>query len=149
MLLHRQKSLYRMDAEEKENLKDMVLVAINELTKFEPGITDEDRDEFGVEFSNIAPFNPVMIKNVLIELGYEAGYLDENGWDSNYWCPFIHPDKKQFPPVRLTGTTWIHKCQLHGMYDDYESYPHLEDNPEYTRRIKRGKELLAKAMDRK
>lgn len=149
MLLHRQKSLYRMDAEEKENLKDMVLVAINEITKFDPDKTDKDREDFGVEFSNIAPFNPVMIKNVLIELGYEAGYLDENGWDSNYWCPFIHPDKKHFPPVELVGTAWIHECKLHGRYDDYESYPHLEDNPEYTDRINHGRELLSKAMDRK
>ena len=122
---------------EKENLKDMVLVAINEITKFDPDKTDKDKEDFGVEFSNIAPFNPVMIKNVLIELGYEAGYLDENGWDGNYWCPFIHPDKKHFPPVRLTGTTWIHKCQLHGMYDDCEVYPHLEDNLERNTAIKR------------
>lgn len=62
MLLHEQKSLYRMDAEEKENLKDMVLVAINEITKFDPDKTDKDKEDFGVEFSNIAPFNPVMIK---------------------------------------------------------------------------------------
>lgn len=79
MLLHRQKSLYRMDTEEKENLKAMVLVAINELTKFEPGITDEDREDFGVEFSNIAPFNPGMIEDILIELGYKEGELDATG----------------------------------------------------------------------
>ena len=149
MLLHEQKSLYRMDAEEKENLKDMVLVAINELTKFEPGITDEDREEFGVEFSNIPPFNPGMIEDVLLELGYKEGELDINGCEYDYWYPFTHPDKKHFPPVELVGTAWIHECKLNGMYDDHESYPHLEDNPEYTRRIKRGKELLAKAMDRK
>lgn len=149
MLLHRQKSLYRMDTEEKENLKDMVLVAINELTKFEPGITDEDREEFGVEFSNIAPFNPGMIEDVLIELGYEEGELDATGWEHDYQYPFTHPDKKHFPPVKLVGTAWIHECKLHGRYDDYESYPHLEDNPEYTDRINHGRELLSKAMDRK
>lgn len=149
MLLHTQKSLYRMDAEEKENLKDMVLVAINEVTKFEPGITDEERDKFGVEFSNIPPFNPGMIEDVLIELGYEPGYLDANGWEHDYVYPFTHLGRGHFPPVELAGTAWIHECRLHGMYDDYESYPHLEDNPKYARRIKRGKELLAKAMDRK
>lgn len=149
MLLHRQKSLYRMDTEEKENLKDMVLVAINELTKFEPGITDEDREEFGVEFSNIAPFNPGMIEDVLLELGYEEGELYANGWEHDYWYPFTHPDKKHFPPVELVGTAWIHECKLHGRYHDYESYPHLEDNPEYTDRINHGRELLSKAMDRK
>lgn len=149
MLLHEQKSLYRMDAEEKENLKDMVLVAINELTKFEPDKTDEDREEFGVDFSNIAPFNPGMIEDVLLELGYEQGELDANGWEYDYWYPFTHPDKKHFPPVELVGTAWIHKCKLHGTDDDYESYPHLEDNPEYTNRIKHGRELLSKAMDRK
>lgn len=149
MLLHRQKSLYRMDTEEKENLKAMVLVAINELTKFEPGITDEDREDFGVEFSNIAPFNPGMIENILIELGYKEGELDATGWEHDYCYPFTHPDKKHFPPVKLVGTAWIHECRLHGTYDDYESYPHLEDNPEYTNRIKHGRELLSKAMDRK
>lgn len=149
MLLHKQKSLYVMDAEEKENLKDMVLVAINELTKFEPGITDEDREEFGVDFSNIAPFNPGMIEDTLIELGYKEGKLDATGWEHEYWYPFTHPDKKHFPPVELVGIAWIHECKLNGMYDDHESYPHLEDNPEYKRRIKRGKKLLAKAMDRK
>ena len=50
MLLHEQKSLYRMDAEEKENLKDMVLVAINEITKFDPDKTDKAKEDFGVEF---------------------------------------------------------------------------------------------------
>ena len=149
MLLHEQKSLYRMDSEEKENLKDIVLVAINEITKCEPNKTDEDRGDFGVEFSNIPPFNPEMIEDVLLELGYEAWCLDTNGWDSNYWYSYIHSDKEHFPPVELTGTAWIHKCKLHGMYDDCEVYPHLEDNPEYTDRINHGIELLSKAMDRK
>lgn len=149
MLLHEQKSLYRMDTEEKENLKDMVLVAINEITKFVPDKPDEDRSNFGVEFSNIPPFNPGMIEDVLLELGYEQWDLDTNGWECDYWYSFIHPDKEHFPPVELTGTAWVHECLLHGMSDDYEYYPHLEDNPEYTDRINHGRELLSKAMDRK
>lgn len=36
MLLHNQKSMYHMDDVEKTNLTDMVLVAINEVTKFNP-----------------------------------------------------------------------------------------------------------------
>lgn len=149
MLLHEQKSLYRMDTEEKENLKDMVLVAINEITKFVPDKPDENRSNFGVEFSNIPPFNPGMIEDVLLELGYEQWDLDTNGWECDYWYSFIHPDKEHFPPVELTGTAWVHECLLHGMSDDYEYYPHLEDNPEYTDRINHGRELLSKAMDRK
>lgn len=38
MLLHNQKSMYHMDDVEKTNLTDMVLVAINEVTKFNPEI---------------------------------------------------------------------------------------------------------------
>ena len=34
MLLHKQKSLYHLDAKEKSDLTDMILVAINEVTKF-------------------------------------------------------------------------------------------------------------------
>lgn len=36
MLLHSQKSLYYADGEEITNLTDMVLVAINEVTKIDP-----------------------------------------------------------------------------------------------------------------
>lgn len=149
MLLHEQKSLYKMDDEERRDLKDMVLVAINEITKFDPDKTDENRGNFGVEFSNIPPFNPEMIEDILFELGYEQGELDTNGWEHDYWYSFIHPDKEHFPPVELAGTAWIHECKLHGMYGDCKVYPHLENNPEYADRIKRGKELLSKAMDRK
>ena len=149
MLLHKQKTLYLMDYKEKEDLKDIILVAINEITKFNPNKTDENRGDFGVDFSNISPFNPSMIEDVLLELGYEQGDLDTNGWECDYWYPFIHPDKEHFPPVELTGTAWVHECLLHGMSNDYEYYPHLEDNPKYEDRIENGRNLLSKAINRK
>lgn len=36
MMLHKQKSLYEISSKEKADLADMVLVAINEVTKFDP-----------------------------------------------------------------------------------------------------------------
>lgn len=36
MLLHKQKSLYHLSDDEKSDLMDMILVAINEVTKFNP-----------------------------------------------------------------------------------------------------------------
>lgn len=80
MLLHNQKSMYHMDDVEKTNLTDMVLVAINEVTKFDPENTDGSSYDFGVDFTNISPFNPYMISDVLQDLGYEDVDLDTNGW---------------------------------------------------------------------
>lgn len=36
MMLHKQKSLYEISSKEKADLTDMILVAINEVTKFDP-----------------------------------------------------------------------------------------------------------------
>lgn len=94
MLLHNQKSMYHMDDVEKTNLTDMVLVAINEVTKFNPENTDGSSYDFGVDFTNISPFNPYMISDVLQDLGYEDVDLDTNGWDHDYWSSFTHPDDK-------------------------------------------------------
>lgn len=90
MLLHNQKSMYHMDDVEKTNLTDMVLVAINEVTKFNPENTDGSSYDFGVDFTNISPFNPYMISDVLRDLGYEDVDLDTNGWDHDYWNSFTH-----------------------------------------------------------
>ncbi len=148
MLLHNQKSMYHMNDVEKTNLTDMVLVAINEVTKFNPENTDGSSYDFGVDFTNISPFNPYMISDVLQDLGYEDVDLDTNGWDHDYWNSFTHPDGKKFPPMQLSGTGWIHECHLHGNEDDCGVYPHLEDDPKYADRIKHGLELLEKAMNR-
>lgn len=94
MLLHNQKSMYHMDDVEKTNLTDMVLVAINEVTKFNPENTDGSSYDFGVDFTNISPFNPYMISDVLQDLGYEDVDLDTNGWDHDYWNSFTHPVKQ-------------------------------------------------------
>ena len=148
MMLHKQKSLYEISSKEKTDLADMILVAINEVTKFDPEKADGDRYKEGVDFSNIPPFNPHMISWVLYDLGYEEGELDTNGWELDYWLMFKHPDDKTFPPMQMSGTAWIHKCQLHGDEEDERLYPHLEDNPEYADRIKHGLELISKVMDR-
>lgn len=80
IMLHKQKSLYEISSKEKADLADMVLVAINEVTKFDPEKADGDRYEEGVDFSNIPPFNPHMISWALYDLGYEEGELNTNGW---------------------------------------------------------------------
>lgn len=43
MMLHKQKSLYEISSKEKADLADMILVAINEVTKFDPEKADGDR----------------------------------------------------------------------------------------------------------
>lgn len=97
MLLHSQKSLYYADGEEITNLTDMVLVAINEVTKIDPDKRDDGSYNYGVDFSNIPPFNPYMIAATLEELGYNAECLESNGWEHDYWQSFYHPDNKKIP----------------------------------------------------
>ncbi len=148
MLLHKQKSLYHMDDREKDNLRDMILVAINEVTKFDPEKSEDSRYETGVDLSNIPPFNPYMVSYALQDLGYEEDLLDTNGWEHDYWQKFTHPDSKRFPPMQLTGTSWIHECQIHGIEDDCGIYPYLENDPEYSDCIRNGLKLLSEAMNR-
>ena len=40
IMLHKQKSLYEISSKEKADLADMILVAINEVTKFDPEKAD-------------------------------------------------------------------------------------------------------------
>lgn len=89
-----------------------------------------------------------MIAATLEELGYNDEGLDSNGWEHDYWQSFYHPDNKKFPPMQISGTSFVHQCCLHGNEEKCGEYPHLEDNPEYADRIKHGLELLAKAMNR-
>ena len=97
MLLHKQKSLYYMDMDDKEkdNLRDMVLVAINEVTKFDQENMDSDRYDVGVDFSNISPLNPHMISYALQDLGYEEVDLRINGWEYDYWNLFKHTNSQK------------------------------------------------------
>lgn len=76
MLLHKQKSLYHLSDDEKSDLMDMILVAINEVTKFNPNESDGSRYDYGVDFSNMPPINPYVVSNVLQDLGYEEGDVD-------------------------------------------------------------------------
>ena len=73
---------------------DMILVAINEVTKFNPNESDGSRYDYGVDFSNMPPINPYVVSNVLQDLGYEEGDVDTNGWENDYWQSFTHPDEK-------------------------------------------------------
>ena len=114
MLLHSQKSLYYAEGEEITDLTDMVLVAINEVTKIDPDKRGDGSYNYGVDFSNIPPFNPYMIAATLEELGYNAECLESNGWEHDYWQSFYHPDNKKFPPMQTSGTSLIHQCRLHG-----------------------------------
>lgn len=50
MLLHSQKSLYYAEGEEITNLTDMVLVAINEVTKIDPDKSSDGSYNYGVDF---------------------------------------------------------------------------------------------------
>ena len=112
MMLHKQKSLYEISSKEKADLADMILVAINEVTKFDPEKADGDRYKEGVDFSNIPPFNPHMISWALYDLGYEEGELDTNGWELDYWLMFKHPDDKTFPPMQMSGTASVRTILL-------------------------------------
>ena len=127
MLLHKQKSLYHLSDDEKSDLMDMILVAINEVTKFNPNESDGSRYDYGVDFSNMPPINPYVVSNVLQDLGYEEGDVDTNGWENDYWQSFTHPDEKKFPPMQMSGTSWIHECHLHGEEDEDTLYQYLED----------------------
>lgn len=118
MLLHKQKSLYHLSDDEKSDLMDMILVAINEVTKFNPNESDGSRYDYGIDFSNMPPINPYVVSNVLQDLEYEEGDVDTNGWENDYWQSFTHPDEKKFPPMQMSGTSWIHECHLHGEEDD-------------------------------
>lgn len=148
MLLHKQKSLYHLSDDEKSDLMDMILVTINEVTKFNPNESDGSRYDYGVDFSNMPPINPYVVSNVLQDLGYEEGDVDTNGWENDYWQSFTHPDEKKFPPMQMSGTSWIHECHLHGEEDEDALYQYLEDDEEYADRIKHGLELIGKAMNR-
>lgn len=150
MLFHRQKSLYYMDMEDKEkdNLRDIVLVAINEVTKFDKENMDGDRYDVGVDFSNILPFNPHMISYALQDLGYEEVDLRINGWEHDYWNLFKHTNSQKFPMMQISGTGWVHECHLHGYEEDNGIYPHLEDDSAYTDCIKHGLDLIKNAMNR-
>ena len=103
MLLHKQKSLYHLSDDEKSDLMDMILVAINEVTKFNPNESDGSRYDYGVDFSNMPPINPYVVSNVLQDLGYEEGDVDTNGWENDYWQSFTHPYEKKFPPMQMRG----------------------------------------------
>lgn len=150
MLIHKQRSLYDMSDEEKRDLTDIVLVAINEVTKFDPENSEESRYDIGIDLSNIPPFNPYMVSKVLRSLGYEQleDGFNSNGWQLDYWDSYEHHDMKKFPYMQISGTGYIHQCHLHGYEEDYNTYPHLEDDPEYTDRIKHGIELIQSAMNR-
>lgn len=147
-LLRQQKSLYNLDEKERNDLTDIILAAINEITKSDPAAVD--RYDVGVDISNMPPFNPYLVGHALEDLGYKEDKdgLDTNGWAHDYWCNYTHSDNMTFPALQLSGTSFIHKCLIHGIYDDDTEYNHLENNPEYVKRINHGYELLKQSYTR-
>ena len=142
MLLHKQRSLYFLSDREKVDVTDLVLVAINEVTKFNPEESNNGRSNYGIDFSNIVPVNPHVLSCVLEDLGYKEVTFDTDGVVMNYWDSFEHHDNKNFPTMQISGTAFVHECRLHGMDYDRKIYPHLERNPKYASRINHGLELL-------
>lgn len=137
MLLHEQSSKWHLDEKQTKDLTDMILVAINEVTKVDD---DENRYDVGVDFTNITIANPYVISNILQnQLGYEEEEMDTNGWQLDYWQKFTHDS---LPAMQLSGTGITHTCELHGCEEDTEEYELLENNPKYTERIKHGIELI-------
>ena len=141
MLLHEQTSKWRLEEQHKTDLTDMILVAINEVSK---SSDEENRYDIGVDFTNIVIATPDGISSVLQELGYEADDFDTNGWQVDYWQKFSHDT---LPTMQLSGTAIIHKCTLHGDEDDTTEYQPLEQNDTYKDRIAHGLELLKQAFD--
>lgn len=129
-------------------MTDIVLVAINEVTKSDP--SEGSRYNVGVDISNMPPFNPYLAGHILQDLGYEESEdgMDTNGWEHDYWDRYTHPDSSTFPPMQTSGTSFIHECHINGHDDDEAEYPHLEDNPKYAERIKHGYELLKQGYTR-
>lgn len=150
MLLRKQKDLYNMSKSEESNLIDIVLVAINEITKSDPA--EDSRENVGIDISNMVPFNPYMVTTVLHQLGYadddDEDNFETNGWVHDYWINFTSPDRSKFPPIQVSGTSFIHQCYIHGIDDDDNTYPHLDDNAELAKHIQHGYELLKTAYTR-
>lgn len=147
-ILRDQEPVYALTEQEKSDLTDIVLVAINEVTKSDP--SQVDRHHVGVDISNMPPFNPYVVSSILHDLEYEE---NENGfitadWKHDYWDHYHHSNCDVFPPMQISGESFIHSCRITGEETDDKEYIPLENNPEYTERIEHGYRILKASYTR-
>ena len=141
MLLHKQDYFQELREGEKEDVRDMILVAINEATKFSDS-DSEKAEDFGVDFSNIPPINAIIIDDVLQSLELDGFYGE--------YCALWNSENPILPPMGVFGVALEHKIILcrSWYYGVAETYEILEENPKYAKMIKHGKELISKAVNR-
>ena len=143
-ILRDQEPVYTLTEQEKSDLTDIVLVAINEVTKSDP--SQVDRYHKGVDISNMPPFNPYVVSSILHDLGYEE---NENGFITADWKhDYYHSNCDVFPPMQISGESFIHSCRITGEETDDKEYTPLENNPEYAKRIEYGYRLLKASYTR-
>lgn len=149
MLLHKQDYFQELREGEREDVIDMILVAINEATKFS-GSDSEEAEDFGVDFSNIPPINAIIIDDVLQSLGYVLDIEPELDGFYGEYSALWNSENSILPPMGVSGVALEHKIILcrswyYGVEGTYEV---LEENPKYAKMIKHGKELISKAVNR-
>ena len=149
MLLHKQDYFQELREGEKEDVRDMILVAVNEATKFS-GSDSEEEEDFGVDFSNIPPINAIIIDNVLQSLGYVLDTEPELDGFYGEYCALWNSEDSILPPMGVYGVALEHKIILcrSWYYGVEETYEVLEENPKYAKMIEHGKELISKAVNR-
>lgn len=149
MLLHKQDYFQELREGEREDVIDMILVAINEATKFS-GSDSEEAEDFGVDFSNIPPINAIIIDDVLQSLGYVLDIEPELDGFYGEYSALWNSENSILPPMGVSGVALEHKIILcrswyYGVEGTYEV---LEENPKYAKMIEHGKELISKAVNR-
>jgi hypothetical protein len=149
MLLHKQGYFQELREREREDVRDMILVAINEATKFS-GSDSEKAEDFGVDFSNIPPINAIIIDDVLQSLGYILDFEPELDGFYGEYSALWDSENSILPPMGVSGVALEHKIILcrSWYYGVEETYEVLEENPKYAKMIEHGKELISKAVNR-
>lgn len=149
MLLHKQDYFQELREGEKEDVRDMILVAINEATKFS-GSDSEEAGDFGVDFSNIPPINAIIIDDVLQSLGYVLDIEPELDGFYGEYSALWDSENSILPPMGVSGVALEHKIILcrSWYYGVEETYEVLEENPKYAKMIEHGKKLISEAVNR-
>lgn len=149
MLLHKQDYFQELREGEKEDVRDMILVAINEATKFS-GSDSEEAGGFGVDFSNIPPINAIIIDDVLQSLGYVLDIEPELDGFYGEYSALWDSENSILPPMGVSGVALEHKIILcrSWYYGVEETYEVLEENPKYAKMIEHGKKLISEAVNR-
>lgn len=102
MLLHKQDYFQELREGEKEDVRDMILVAINEATKFRDS-DSEKAEDFGVDFSNIPPINAIIIDDVLQSLGYVLDIEPELDGFYGEYSALWDSENSILPPMGVSG----------------------------------------------